>query len=252
MNDPRENLFNYLMKPSGYMSIIILMITIIATYIITSHFQDKRQITIQESQFNFLSRNNEDNSDFDQHIKVYYDGKEIYDPHVIKITISNTGNQYISESDFISDNIKISLSPNTILYDVSITNATPMGIEEEISSKIAIEDNCLLISPFLFNVDETFTLSIITNQETEVFYSFRIEGISNFKKTSKLFPYIFPFVFCVIFEIILFFMFNRFRTSRDVKYILIICIMIILFITYSVLSSNNLTEMGKNIHQFIF
>lgn len=255
MNEHRENLLDYLKKPSGYMTIVVLVLTIIATFIITLHFQDKREIKVQESQYNFLTRNNKDDSDINQHIKVYYDGKEIYDPYVIKITISNTGNQYISESDFISDNIKISFSPNTILYDVSVSNATPMNIEDEIKSKIAIEDNCLLISPFLLNVDESFTLSIITNQETEIFYNFRIEGIRNIKRASKsinIMGVVPLFLVFILTEIFIELFFELFRRWKAQKRMLFLCIFIVLFIITASYLFAYLTEAEKSVHQFIF
>ena len=187
MSNEKENIFDYLKKPSGYMAIVILIVTIIATYWVTSHFQEKKEITIQESQYNFLTRNEIDGLDVNQHIHIYYDDKEIYNPYIIRITISNTGNQEITEDDFKSDEFEIFFNENVILYDTSVSTATTKNIAEEILSKLEIKDNHLLISPFLLNANESFTLSLITNQESEIFYNFRIVGISDVEKGTKTF-----------------------------------------------------------------
>lgn len=197
MPENNEHLLDYLKKPTGYMTIVILIITIIATFLVSSHFQDKKELTIQEAQYNFLTRNEIDESDVNQHIQVYYDGKEIYDPHVIKVTISNTGNQEIIEDDFRSDKFEISFNENVILYDASVSNATPSNVQEEIILSLQTQNNCLLINPFLLNTNESFTLSLITNQETDIFYNFRIAGISNTKKKFGYIPT--NFLYCHLF-----------------------------------------------------
>lgn len=55
MPENNEHLLDYLKKPTGYMTIVILIITIIATFLVSSHFQDKKELTIQEAQYNFLT-----------------------------------------------------------------------------------------------------------------------------------------------------------------------------------------------------
>ncbi len=260
MNERHESLLDYLKKPSGYMTIIILIITIIATICITSYFQDRTEITIQESQYDFFTKNGIDKLDINQHITVYYNDKEILNPHVIKITISNTGNQEITEDSFKSDMFEISFSENTILYDASIPNATSKNVREEIASKLEIKDNRLLISPFLINADEFFTLTLITNQASDIFYDFRLVGISNTKKELMLYNYEFflPILITVFsFLSVLSIMMRPKKASGlcILSYKLITLIMAIFvlasMLTYISLLSTSIIK-AENTQQFIF
>lgn len=254
MTDTNDHLLDYIKKPSGYMTIILLFITIIATFWITSYFQDKKELTIQESQYNFLTRNKIDESDVNQHLKVYYDGKEIYDPYVIKVTIKNTGNQEIMEKDFTSDKFELFFDDSVILYDASVSNATSQDVAEEIASKIEIKDNHLLISAFLLNTKEYFTISIITNQETDISYNFRIVGISNIKKGKSIYLSKYTLFslgvlfFLVIFSVILFFK----RQKRRLYALLEIIIILSTLITLIISLWETEFEITKNMQQFIF
>lgn len=261
MPEKNEHLLDYLKKPAGYMTIIILIVTIIATFWVSSHFQDKKELTIQESQYNFLTRNEIDGSDVNQHVQVYYDGKEIYDPYVIKVTIKNTGNQEITEEDFRSNNFDICFNPNVILYDASIANAVPSNIREEIILNLEAQNNRLHINPFLLNAGESFTLSLITNQETDIFYNFRIAGISNTKKNISTSVYInkFSIVFFILgFLLLVFSTINFIRFTKrnlQIRYITILPIITAIFTitTATMLSLVNLTsDTVKSMQQFIF
>lgn len=261
MNEKQERLSDYLKKPSGYINIITVIITAILTLIVsfwvTSHFQDKKELTIQESQYNFLTRNELDESDVNQHIKVYYDGKEIYNPHVIKVVITNTGNQEITIDDFKNDKFEVSFNKNIILYDASISNATPSNVQEEIVSGLEIRNNCLLISPFLLNANESFTLSLITNQETDIYYNFRIAGISNIKKEPKIYvkksflfiPQLLIFL-CLSTNTILL-KFSKRKSLIILIYILMFIILLVLTFAFISYFTNYLIK-PENMRQFIF
>lgn len=254
MADKRERLIDYLKKPAGYMAIVILIITVITSFWISFHFQAKKELTVQESQYNFLTRNKIDETDVNQHIQVYYDGKEIYDPYVVKITITNTGNQEITEDDFRSEKFEISFNKNVSLYDAFISNAIPNSISEEFASKLEIRDNRLLINPFLLNKEESFTLSLITNQETEIFYNFRIVGIRNIKKQQGVYIGINTiFLFGVSF--LLFFTSTIYLFKFQKKPFLIIsqaigAISALIALLVSIYESTS--EIAKNIQQFVF
>lgn len=263
MSEKNEHLLDYLKKPAGYMTIIILIVTIIATFWVSSHFQDKKELTIQESQYNFLTRNEIDGSDVNQHIQVYYDGKEIYDPYVIKVTIKNTGNQEITEEDFRSNNFDICFNPNVILYDASIVNAVPSNIREEIILNLETQNNRLHINPFLLNAGESFTLSLITNQETDIFYNFRIAGISNTKKSTNTYVYIdnFSIALCIIgFLLFIFYIIVSIRSAKrnlQIQFKIILPIIAIIFTIASTITTirsliSPTSDTVKNIQQFIF
>ncbi len=263
MSEKSEHLLDYLKRPSGYMTIVVLIITIIATFWVTSHFQDKKELTIQESQYNFLTRNEIAESDVNQHIQVYYDGKEIYDPYVIKVTIKNTGNQEITEDDFRSDYFDICFNPNVILYDASIANAVPSNIREEIILNLETQNNRLRINPFLLNVDESFTLSLITNQETDIFYNFRIAGISNTRKNINTYIYVDMFsiilfaigfllaIPCII-SIIRYYKRNLPISSKILPLLAAALSIIVTLIAILLPFVNQTTDIAKNMQQFIF
>lgn len=254
MSEKSEHLLDYLKKPSDYMTIVALILTIIATFWITSHFQDKKELTIQEAQYNFLTRNEIDESDVNQHIKVYYDGKEIYDPYVIKVTITNTGNQEILENDFKTDKFELFFNENVILYDASVSNAVSQNVEEEIISKLEIRDNRLLISPFLLNTKESFTLSMITNQGTDIFYNFRIVGINNIKRNQSVYiskSTIFLLGIALLLTILYIIAFFKHLDKRIIfllQTLGIICTLIALILPLY----NSTSEITKNIKQFVF
>lgn len=256
MDEKKENLLDYLKKPTGYMSIVMLIITSIVTFGITSYFQEKKEITIQESQYSFLTRNNSKDSEIDQHIQIYYDNKKIYDPHIIEITFTNNGNQTITEEDFQTDNFEISCEENVILYDVSISSTTSKIIADELAPKLEIEDNCLLISPFLLNVGESFTLSLITNQNSELFYNFRISGISNIKKETATYASILTLLLslCSVIINVLSMIYSKSKKKSPLlntffNVVIIIFIVLILAVSISLFSSINA---GKTMHQFVF
>ncbi len=254
MVEKNEHLLDYIKKPAGYMTIILLAITVISTFWITSYFQDKKELTIQEAQYNFLTRNEIDQSDVNQHIKVYYDGKEIYDPHVIKVTIKNTGNQEILENDFINDNFELFFDESAILYDASVSSASSQDVAKEITSKIEIQDNHLLINSFLLNKNEHFTISIITNQETDIFYNFRIVGISNIKKKRSIYVSkltLFLLGACVLFAIYSLILLIKHKKRHLI--LLLESIAILLTLASLIISIYDTTfEMAKNMQQFIF
>lgn len=257
MNSEKESIIDYLKKPSGYMGIVILCATVIATYWVTSHFQANKELTIEESQYNFLTRNKIDESDVNQHIQVYYDGKEIYDPHVIKVTIKNSGNQEITADDFKNDKFEISFNKDVILYDASITNAVPSNIQNEIVLNLDSKNNRLLINPFLLNADESYTLSLITNQETNIYYNFRIAGISNTKKNANVYISKFTIilfgitVLLCIFLIIKMFNFKK-RILNYPEDIISLITAIISIISVVVTLISTASDMSKNMQQYIF
>lgn len=239
------------------MGIVILCATVIATYWVTSHFQANKELTIEESQYNFLTRNKIDESDVNQHIQVYYDGKEIYDPHVIKVTIKNSGNQEITADDFKNDKFEISFNEDVILYDASITNAVPSNIQNEIILNLDSQNNRLLINAFLLNADESFTLSLITNQETNIYYNFRIAGISNTKKRTNIYISKFIIIIFVISVLLCIgLIIKMFKSKKRIPSSLSDIISLITVIIYiiSVMATFIITasDMSKNMQQYIF
>lgn len=240
------------------MGIVILCATVIATYWVTSHFQANKELTIEESQYNFLTRNKIDESDVNQHIQVYYDGKEICNPHVIKVTIKNSGNQEITADDFKNDKFEISFNKDVILYDASITNAVPGNIQNEIVLNLDSQNNRLLINPFLLNADESFTLSIITNQETNIYYNFRIAGISNTKKRTNIYISKFSIIMLGIIALLCILLAIKMlklkkRTSLFLSDIISLAVAVIVSVIIEMVTSmTTASEIGKNMQQFIF
>ena len=165
------------------MSLVFCLLPIAATFFVAFHFQAKKELTVLESQYRHLSSNDynigESNNNHD--LQLFYEKIKYHGPYGIDITITNTGNQEITENDFRSDKFEILFNKDIILYDASVTNATTQNLEKEITSKLEIKDNRLLISPFLLNRKESFTLSLITTDQADIDYSFRIVGISKIK-----------------------------------------------------------------------
>lgn len=114
----------------------------------------------------------------DSLLELVYDGKTVARPHLISISVTNTGEYPISNKDFV-EAFSISLVGIEKLLNCNINQYTNNAIFQELSQNTKLENNKVIIDEFLLNPGETFSLSIITDgKPINVLYNYRLEGIS--------------------------------------------------------------------------
>lgn len=117
------------------------------------------------------------NNTNDDSFKIMYDDKEVTDPYIFSITISNTGDYAIENEDF-KRAFSIDFTGSASIIKASIIEADNKDIWDEVLSNSNIDGTELVFSDFFLNQGESFTMNIITNQKpTKINYSPRIEGI---------------------------------------------------------------------------
>ena len=117
----------------------------------------------------------------DDSFKIIYDDKEVEEPNIFSITITNTGDYSISNEDF-KEPFSIKFPGCKGIIKANVTESTNKYVWDEVLEKATINGTELIFEDFFLNPQESFTLSIITNGKPEkVHHSFRIEGISKLK-----------------------------------------------------------------------
>lgn len=115
----------------------------------------------------------------DDGFKIMYNDKEVTDPYIFSITISNTGDYAIENEDFKKE-FSIDFTGSEGIIKASVIEARNKEIWNEILENSSINGSELVFSDFFLNPGESFTMSIITNQNPSgIKYNSRIEGVPN-------------------------------------------------------------------------
>lgn len=115
----------------------------------------------------------------DDGFKIMYNDKEVTDPYIFSITISNTGDYAIENEDFKKE-FSIDFTGSEEIIKASIIEARNKDVWDEILENSSINGSELVFSDFFLNPGESFTMSIITNQNPSgIKYNSRIEGVPN-------------------------------------------------------------------------
>ena len=108
-----------------------------------------------------------------------YHDKEVMEPYIFSITISNTGDYAIENEDFKKE-FSIDFTGSEGIIKASVIEARNKEIWDEILENSSINGSELVFSDFFLNPGESFTLSIITNKNPSgIKYNSRIEGVPN-------------------------------------------------------------------------
>ena len=124
-------------------------------------------------------------------LKIHYEDIEVTNPYLINLTVKNTGDYEILNDDFQAP---LTISLGAKILECEISNSSNDYILEEVSKNSKIEDTKFIISDFLLNPNEQFTLTFIIDNNlydpftavSKVSYDYRINGISEFSKESIL------------------------------------------------------------------
>ena len=120
-----------------------------------------------------ITRNTADNK-----LQITYDGIPVEAPHVYDISIQNSGNLAIDNTDFKQDFV-IEFSGCGGILSCRLSKSTNSSIAEEVVSNARFENEKLIISDFFLNPGESFSLLVITNgAASRVDYQARLSGIS--------------------------------------------------------------------------
>lgn len=135
--------------------------------------QKELTCTLNYSQ-KLITKNTKDDS-----FKIMYNDKEVTDPYIFSITISNTGDYAIKNEDFKKE-FSIDFTGSEEIIKASIIEARNKDVWDEILGNSIINGSELVFSDFFLNPGESFTMSIITNQNPSgIKYNSRIEGLPN-------------------------------------------------------------------------
>lgn len=115
----------------------------------------------------------------DDMLKLIYNDVEVTEPHLVSITITNTGNYAIDNEDFKKD-FSIDFGGCNRIVTAKVVKSSNKAVWDEILSKSRFEGTELIITDFFLNLNETFTLNIITDKKPNaITYSPRISGVGN-------------------------------------------------------------------------
>lgn len=135
--------------------------------------QKELTCTLNYSQ-KLITKNTKDDS-----FKIMYNGNEVEDPYVFSITISNTGDYAIENEDFKKE-FSVDFTGSEGIIRASVIEAHNKDVWNEILGNSSINGSELVFSDFFLNPGESFTMSIITNQNPSgIKYNSRIEGVPN-------------------------------------------------------------------------
>lgn len=135
--------------------------------------QKELTCTLNYSQ-KLITKNTKDDS-----FKIMYKDKEVMDPYIFSITISNTGDYAIENEDF-KKAFSIDFTGSEGIIKASIIESQNKDVWDEILENSSINGSELVFSNFFLNPGESFTLSIITNKNPSgIKYNSRIEGVPN-------------------------------------------------------------------------
>ena len=135
--------------------------------------QKELTCTLNYSQ-KLITKNTKDDS-----FKIMYNDKEITDPYIFSITISNTGDYAVKNEDFKKE-FSIDFTGSDGIIKASIIEADNKDVWDEILKNSSINGSELVFSDFFLNPGEFFTVNIITNQTPSgIKYNKRIDDLPN-------------------------------------------------------------------------
>ena len=109
-----------------------------------------------------------------QDIEIYYQGQQVQNIYLIQLSIKNTGNQPIVESDY-SKNLLLMLNTEAKIVDASKVSSEPPNIEPSI---VISSRNYVEFSPFLMNPGDILTVKILAIAPTNSSMDVKVDGKS--------------------------------------------------------------------------
>jgi len=162
--------------PSNIIAIISVLISIVATILITGYFRDKKELTINVTANEQIIQRSKSSESIDG-LKIFYNNTELLTPSLFKISVKNTRNIDVLDSDFLSQFI-ITLD-DILIYDCYVTSELSTDIVEEINNSISINKNEIIIKKFTLLKGEDYIISLITDKPiSKLDANARIKGIS--------------------------------------------------------------------------
>lgn len=186
----KESLWTYIKRPSGYVAIVLGILALLGAVWGAFYSAQSSKLTVTEEQYDFFKINETTNADLDTHLEIFYNSQRVDNPHIIKVRMKNSGNMEISEDRFRSETFNIYVEDGVQIYDAYVYFGSTESIIDEFNNKIFVDENIVSLLPFLLNKGEEVTIYIITNNQTELNYKFRIVGISDEKSNTFLFSII--------------------------------------------------------------
>lgn len=115
----------------------------------------------------------------DQKLQIMYDGAEVENPYLYDITVHNSGTIEISNEDF-KDSFVIAFRGCGKVLSAQVHSSSNQAVNNEILSNATIEGENVVFSDFFLNPNETFSITVITDQCAEgITYRSRISGMSS-------------------------------------------------------------------------
>jgi hypothetical protein len=112
-------------------------------------------------------------------LQFLFNGQAVTDPHVMKVTLFNSGNDAIAVSDYERP-IKIAFSEGTQILSVAIIDQQP----ENINLNFVVEGNSINLQPFLLNDGDSITFKIVLEAASpSLTIDARIKGVKNVTRT---------------------------------------------------------------------
>ena len=162
-------------KAIGLSTVLTLGVALL-TIIVTIRLQKKKSLAYTVSSIDRLLRVDQNIADS---IQVIYRGRVVESLTLVRVKISNTGNQPIQPGDFHSP-LAIGFPAGTAVISVETGNSTP----PDLSPEATLGDSVVTFSPFLFNQRDDFTATILVNgPATPLTVTARIMGVRRIRKS---------------------------------------------------------------------
>jgi len=164
------------LTPPNIITIVVAVISIIVTIIIANYFRDKKELTIYVFANEQIIQRLENTESIDG-LKILYNNTELSTPSMVKISVENTGNIDILDSDFLSK-LTITLD-DVLIYDCYITSNLSADNVEEMNNKLSINKNEIVLESFSLLKNEGYVINLITDKTiSKPDVNARIKGVS--------------------------------------------------------------------------
>ena len=136
------------------------------------NFPQKELTCTLDSYYQMMIKKSSDNR-----FQIIFDGKVVENPYTYNITILNSGKYSVSNEDF-KQPFTIDFVGCNGIVNAQIVESTNTMVWEEVLSKAKYDGNKLTISDFFLNPNESFTMHIITDGQSDIIrYGSRIADV---------------------------------------------------------------------------
>jgi len=166
---------------ANIIAIILVVVGFIATVFITNYFSVRKNLTLTLITNEQILQKSKSSESVDG-ITILYNGVELLTPCLIKVSVENTGNVDVLESDFHEEFV-LTLNDASI-YSCDIESNISQKFREDLENNITFGNNKITISSFTLRKGESFALSVLTDScITDFAVSERIIGMNRVTKT---------------------------------------------------------------------